>query len=382
MVENRSAAGAARPLAMVVGPTRQAPSVLERLAAPALPLTDPAFLAEFGRCLTRLREVVGSTSAETVVTPGSGTIGMECSAVSLLRPGLPVLVVSTGTWGERWRRICLRNRVPAHAPRFAPGRAPDLGAVDRALRRRRHQAVLVAHVDSSSGVRSDVAGLTALAHRHGALCLVDGVSAIGAERVEVDDWDLDLYLGGPSKGLAAAPGLALYALGRRAVEALRDRPWEPSTFALDLAPWLPVMAAALRGRFDYFQSPAGNSVMALSEALRLVLAEGREQRVARHAALRDRLHAGLADLGIRLLVPEERDRANGVTVCLVPDDLREERLLAAVADEGVVLQAGTLPLARRRTFRLGHLGTVDDDDISRALAAVEAGLRACRRNAR
>ncbi|MEW1758363.1 aminotransferase class V-fold PLP-dependent enzyme [Streptomyces cyaneofuscatus] len=367
------------PLAMVVGPTRPAPSVLKRMSEPAPPLTDPGFIAEFGRCLARLRRLIGASAADVAVVPGTGTSGMESIVVSLLRPGVPVLVASTGMWGDRWRDICLRLGIPAHAPRFPVGRAPDLRLLETLFSRHRYQALLVAHVDSSSGVRADLPGLAGLAHEHGALCLVDGVSAIGAEEIQLDAWDLDAYLGGPPKGLAGPPGLALHGLGRRAQEVLRNRDWTPGAYSLDLASWLPVMAAMEREEFGYCQSPAGNLVLGLSEALRLALAEGREGRVARHAALRDTLHAGLDSLGIDLLVPEPSERANGITVGVVPRDLDERRFMAAVAEQGVLLQPGTYRSMGDRTFRIGHLGTVTEADITRTISAIGVGLSTSRR---
>lgn len=366
-------------LAMVVGPTRQPASVLERMSAPAPPLTDPDFIAEFGRCLARLRHLVGSASAEVAIVPGSGTHGMESIAASLLQPGVPALVASTGMWGDRWRDICLRHDIPVRAPRFPVGRAPDPELIEKLLARREHQALLVAHVDSSSGVRADLPELARLARKYDALILVDGVSAIGAEQIELDAWDLDVYLGGPPKGLAGPAGLATYAFSRRAAQRLRERDWRPHTYSLDLAPWLPVMAATEHGEFGYFQSPAGNLVLGLSEALRLALEEGRSVRVDRHRALRDLLHDGLADLGVQLLVPEAADRAYGVTVGEVPQGLGEDKLLSAVASEGVLLQAGTFRPMGRSTFRIGHLGSVAEEDITRTIAALRAGLSRFRR---
>ncbi|MFF0144101.1 alanine-glyoxylate transaminase/serine-glyoxylate transaminase/serine-pyruvate transaminase [Amycolatopsis sulphurea] len=377
LVDQQAARGTT-PLPMVVGPTRMAPSVRQRLSAPAPPLTDAGFISEFGDCLARLGEVVGSDTAELLVTPGSGTIGMEAIAASLLRPGAPVLVASTGVWADRWREICLRQQVPVHAPRFAVGCPPELELLEELLSRTQFQAVLVTQVDSSSGVRADIAEIAAIATQYDALSLVDGVSALGAEHVEVDEWGVDVYLAGPSKALGASAGLAIYALSDRAVSRLRDRSWGMGTFALDLAPWLPVMAATRRGEFGYYQSPASNLVLALSEALRLVLVEGRDVRVARHEALRDTLYAGLAALGIGLFVPDEAARANGVTVCRVPPGVDEAALLREIAAEGVVLQAGTLPAVGGSTFRIGHMGNVTETDIATTLRAIEAGLAACR----
>jgi alanine-glyoxylate transaminase/serine-glyoxylate transaminase/serine-pyruvate transaminase len=368
------------PLAMVVGPTRPAPSVLDRLSEPARALTDPEFLAEFGRCLARVRELVGSPRAEVAVVPGTGTTGMETVVASFLRPGVPVLVASTGMWGDRWRDICVRNKVPVHSPRSPVGKGPQVELLDKMLSQQSYQALLVSHVDSSSSVRANLPELAQLARRHDVLFFVDGVSAIGAEQIEMDAWDVDVYLGAPPKGLSAPAGLAIFALRERALAHLRARNWTPNTYSLDIVPWLPVMAATERGEFGYFQSPSGNLVVALSEALRLALDEGRDARVRRHESLRDKLHAGLGELGIRLMVSDLRDRANGMTVCAVPQDLREEEFLRAVADEGVVLQAGTYPATGSRTFRIGHLGTVTDADITRTIAAVAAGLRNSRRN--
>lgn len=368
----------ARPLPMVVGPTRPAPSVLARLAEPAPALTDPAFLAEYGHCLARFREVVGSASAEVVITPGTGTTGMEALAASFLRPGVPVLIASTGMWGDRWRDICTRMGVPARAPRSAVGRVPDPALIRRLLAD--CQALLITHVDSSSGVRCDVAELAAIARERGMPCLVDGMAGLGADEVDFDAWDIDAYLAGPSKGLAAPPGLAMVAIAGRAAARLRERDWTPTSYSLDLAPWLPAMAAAERGEPAYVQTPAGNLLLALAEALRLVLAEGVGARVARHARLRDILYTGLADLGVDLLAPEPGERPNGVTVCQVPNGVDEWRLLAAVADHGVLLQAGTYSRTGRGTFRIGHLGNVTEADIASTLAAVRAGLLDSRRD--
>ncbi|MEV5885334.1 aminotransferase class V-fold PLP-dependent enzyme [Streptomyces sp. NPDC052020] len=364
----------AEPLAMVVGPTRPPESVLRCMSAPAPPLTDPGFIAEFGRCLSRLRALLGAATGPAAVVPGSGTHGLESIAVSLLRPGVPVLVASTGMWGDRWRDICLRHDIPVRAPKFPVGHAPDPGFLEKLIARREHQALLVAHVDSSSGVRADLPELARLARTYDMLLLVDGVSAIGAEQVEVDAWGIDVYLGGPPKGLAGPPGVATYVFSDRAAQLLRTRTWQPRSYSLDLAPWLPVMAATERGEFGYFQSPAGNLVLGLSEALRLALEEGRQARVARHAALRDMLHDGLEDAGVRLLVPSPRDRANGVTVGIVPRGLEERAFLESVAAEGVLLQAGTFSATGSRTFRIGHLGAVSEADIHRTVAAVRAGL--------
>ncbi|ASO19579.1 alanine-glyoxylate transaminase/serine-glyoxylate transaminase/serine-pyruvate transaminase [Actinoalloteichus hoggarensis] len=361
------------PLAMVVGPTRLAPSVLRRLADQPPPITDRRFLAEFREALELLRPVLGTTAAETFLVPGSGTAGMESLAASLLDPARPVLVLSTGMWGERWHELCTGLGLPSRVLRAAPGHGLDLDEVAACLRDRPYQAVLLTHVDSSSGVRADVATVTALAHRHGALSLVDGIAAAGAEEVRQDDWDVDAYLTSPPKALSGPGGLFLVALRAAAVDVLTDRGWTPRGYSLDLGRWLPVTRTLAAGDFAYFQTPPGALVSALAESLRLIVAEGPE-RIRRHETLAVRLRTGLAAADLRLFTADAADRAHGVTVLRTPAGVDAARLVAAVERHGVVLQAGTYPTAARRTVRIGHLGNHTAADVDRTLAALTAAL--------
>jgi alanine-glyoxylate transaminase/serine-glyoxylate transaminase/serine-pyruvate transaminase len=355
---------------MVVGPSRPAPSVLARLAEPAPPLTDRDFLAEFAECMDLLRHISSGGPSLPIVVPGTGTTGMESLVTSLLEPGRPVVVLSTGMWGDRWRDICQRNGIPTRSLTSGFGAPPNVGALQLVLEQRDYQAVLVTHVDSSSGVRASVDVVAALAARHGALTLVDGVAALGAEHVAQYDWGIDAYLAGPAKALAAPPGLAIVLLGHRALDLLERRTWTPPSYSLDLLPWVPVMRAAGRCQPGYFQTPAGNLVAALTQALRLVTHEGLAERIVRHYHLRDRLHSGLIDLGVRPAVDNEEARSNVATVCWVPDGWDRDEFVSAVAAAGVLTQTGTHPAAAHRTFRIGHLGNVTEEDIDRTLAAI------------
>jgi alanine-glyoxylate transaminase / serine-glyoxylate transaminase / serine-pyruvate transaminase len=360
-------------LNMVIGPSRIAPSVLDRMAVPAPAITDPDFLQVFGECLRQLRMILGSQDGASFIIPGTGTMGMEMVTASFLPAGVPVALVSTGYWGDRWAAICARLGMDLHTVRCAPGTGPDLERVESVIRDKGCQALIVTHADSSTGVLADLQALAAIARDHGALTLVDGICGAGIEAVEQTRWGIDVYLTGTPKGLGVPAGLALISANERAMSLLKGRSWECPSFSLDLKPWIPVFAAAEEGLPGYFQSPAGNLVLALAEGLRLVLMEGLEARVQRHRELTRMLHAGLAANGIQLLVPDEGGRANGVTVCLYPDAWGSE-LLEAVKRFRVLLVSGLYPGMETRTFRIGHLGNVTQSDIEMTLGAISQAL--------
>lgn len=358
---------------MVVGPTRLAPSVLARLGDQARPITDAVFLADIRRALSQLRSVLGTEEGECLVLPGSGTAGMESLAVSLLDPRRPALVLSTGMWGERWQALCSDLGLPTAIHRAEPGRGLDLDRVESLLAARSYQAVLVTHVDSSSGVCADVAAVTEAAHRHGALSLVDGIAAAGAEVIRQDEWAIDAYLAAPPKALSGPGGLYLVSLREAAVRSLVDRDFSPRGYSLDLRRWLPVMRSLAEGEFAYFQTPPGNLMGALAESLRLVVEEG-PARLVRHDRLAERLRRGLTESGVELFTIDPTDRAHGVTVLRTPEGSSPAELVAAVERHGVVLQAGTHPVAAEYTVRIGHLGNHTESDIDRTIAAIRAAM--------
>jgi alanine-glyoxylate transaminase / serine-glyoxylate transaminase / serine-pyruvate transaminase len=360
-------------LTMTIGPSRIAPSVLACMAVPPPAITDPDFLQVFGQCLRDLRTILGSTDGQSFIIPGTGTMGMEMLAASVVPVGSSVLVVSSGYWGDRWAIICERLGLKVSHLISPPGSPPDLDQVETVLSKEACRALFMTHVDSSSGLLADIKLLSEIARRYSAMTLVDGICAAGVEVIEQTAWGIDMYVTGTPKGLGVPAGLALISANERATDLLKHRRWQCRSFALDLGPWVPVMEAAERGQPGYFQSPAGNLVLGLAEGLRLVLTEGLTARVKRHQKLSGILHAGLETLGIRLLVEDGAQRANGVSVCVYPDSLGAV-LLDIVEDCGVLLVSGLHPEAASRTFRIGHLGNVTAADIQMTLTALAKAL--------
>src|SRR5262245_32286328 len=121
-------------LNMVIGPSRIASSVLERMAVPPPPITDPHFLRVLGECLRQLRTILGSKDGASFIVPGTGTMGMEMVTASFLPAGVPVAVVSTGYWGDRWAAICSRLGAEVHSINCAPGSGPDPEQVESVIR--------------------------------------------------------------------------------------------------------------------------------------------------------------------------------------------------------------------------------------------------------
>jgi alanine-glyoxylate transaminase/serine-glyoxylate transaminase/serine-pyruvate transaminase len=125
----------------------------------------------------------------------------------------------------------------------------------------------------------------------------------------------------------------------------------------------------------YHHTAPISMVVALRESLRMVFEEGLEARIARHARHRDALVAGLAALGLDLLVAPEF-RLPMLTSVRVPegiDDGAVRRRLLGVYN--IEIGAGLGPLAGR-VWRIGLMGhSSRPENVRTVLKALGESLR-------
>ena len=233
------------------GPTPVPPEVLAAMGAPVVHHRSPDFKPIYERCLARLRDVC-RTESDVLLFTASGTGAFESAVVNLVSPGEPHLVVSAGSFGERWIAMTKAYGADVDELRYAWGETPDPEDVRARLAERPAKAVWVVQSETSTGVVADVQAIAAVAKEAGALVVVDAVSSLGAVPCETDAWGLDVVVSGSQKALMTPPGLGLAAVSDAAYAAAGSTPrfyfdWErtrKAQRALDA----PVHAAGLARR--------------------------------------------------------------------------------------------------------------------------------------
>jgi alanine-glyoxylate transaminase/serine-glyoxylate transaminase/serine-pyruvate transaminase len=228
------------------------------------------------------------------------------------------------------------------------------------------------HVDTSSGVRVDVAELSRVAREADALVVVDGVCSIGGEEFHGDAWGVDVALTASQKAIGAPPGLAIVTVGPRARAARENRRSPFPGYFTDFMNWLPVMESYEGGAPGYFGTPAVTLLAMLNTALEELAAEPMPARVARHARIGGAFKAGVAALGLENVAAPEAN-ANTLTVVRNPAGVGDE-LVDAVRAEGVTIARAIHPELRGRCFRVGHMGICGPAEILTTLGAIERAL--------
>jgi alanine-glyoxylate transaminase/serine-glyoxylate transaminase/serine-pyruvate transaminase len=366
-----------RTLLMIPGPIEFDPAVLAEMGAPTTGHLAANFIEAFGQALERMRQVFMSLDGQPIVLAGSGTLAMDTVGANLVEPGDRALVVNTGYFGDRYGAILERYGAQVTHVRAAAGARPALAEVEQALKVGRYKLMTITHVDTSTGVLTDVRGLAALARQYGVLCVVDGVCSVAAEELRMAEWGVDVALTASQKAIGVPPGLALAMVGPRALAAFQSRKTPVLNYYADWTNWLPVMQAYEARKTAYFGTPAVNLVFALNVSLGQILAEGMEARIVRHQRLSRACKAGISALGLGQVPVSPDAAANTMTAPRYPQGVNGAEFQALTVKAGVTLAGGLLPAIRTEYFRIGHMGAANLGDILATLGAIEIALAGC-----
>jgi aspartate aminotransferase-like enzyme len=172
---------------------------------------------------------------------------------------------------------------------------------------------------------------------------------------------------GSQKALMTPPGLSFAAVSEHGW-----RRTESATLPRFYWDWARQRRAQAKRSTPF--TPPTSTVVALVEALGLVLENGLEAAFARHRALGRACRAGIKAIGLELYSPDD-DSAAVLTGALTPEGIDAVELRLALRDRhGITIAGGHGDLVSR-LFRIGHIGHVTIDDVAEALNALEVELR-------
>jgi serine---pyruvate transaminase len=349
---------------MTPGPTDAPEATLLSMARQVTHHRTPEFRGLLAEAFAGLKHVF-ATENDVLILTSSGTGAMEAAVVNLVPRGGKAIVLESGKFAERWRKICevfgidvVRYEVPWGAPFDAERLAELLQANPDAT------AVFSTLLETSTGVGHDIEAIGKVVRPSNALLVVDGISGVGAMECQADQWGIDVLVVGSQKALMTPPGLAFVAVSPaawRQIESI-DRP----AFYFDLLAYRKAMAES-----DTPFTPSIPLVKALVESLRAIRAVGIEQIWGQARVLSRAARAGIEAMGLRRVAERPAD---GMTAVFLPDGVDSKTFFERLQVRfGVKLAGGQGPL-KGRIFRLAHMGMADALDLLAGLAAIELVL--------
>ena len=358
------------------GPTNIPQRVLLAMARPAVDFTGPEFVALRERSLERLKAVLKTKQGFAITYAASGNGAWDASIANLFSPGDKVLVPQTGFFADRWS-----NTARAYGLEVEPIATPDRRAVDPEIvakhlaadRKHAIKAVMLIQNETATGMRHPVAEVRAAMNRvgHPALYLVDTISSLASYDFRMDEWGVDLVIGGSQKGLMLPPGMAFTAINARAWEAAQAarnprRYWD----------WRPMVENGKQVQFC--GTPPIAHFYGLAESLDMIEEEGLENVFARHRRLANATRACVRHWGqgggVEIYSLDPDAASDSLTAVLVPPGHDADRVREIASNRyGVALGRGLAAL-QGRVFRIGHMGDLNEPMLLGSLAAIELAL--------
>ncbi|WP_028986963.1 pyridoxal-phosphate-dependent aminotransferase family protein [Thermicanus aegyptius] len=353
----------------IPGPTPIPPSVNRALLQPMVGHRDRQVSERIKKLIPRLRPLFGTEKNDVLIVAGSGTSGLEAAAVNLTQEGEEVLVLVTGAFGDRFRKILEAYRLTVHAVETEWGEPVDPEQVKKALNSHPGVKVVFAtHSETSTGVLNPIDQIAHVVHEHSdALIAVDGVSSIGGAEMRMDEWKIDLVVTGSQKALMLPPGLAFLAVSEKAWTKISNNP--RPRFYLDLLKYKKSL-----GEDTVPFTPAVSHLFALDQSLSLIEEEGLQETLKRHLLMMKMTRAGIRAMGVPLLVAEERYSSPTVTA-VIPDDFTPGAFRTVMSKEFNIVFASGQGHLKDRIFRIGHMGYCSPTDVLQYLGAMELALQ-------
>jgi alanine-glyoxylate transaminase / serine-glyoxylate transaminase / serine-pyruvate transaminase len=365
---------AGREFLMIPGPSTMPDEVLRAMhrpaidiyAGPLVQMTDE-LLADLGR--------IFRTEGRIYIYSSNGHGAWEASLANVLSRGDKVLALESGRFAVEWGVAAAAMGCESEVLAGSWRRAVDPNAVEARLRadkEGRIKAVLVAQIDTASGVVNDIAAIGAAikAARHDALYLVDAVASLGCVPFEMDAWGVDVAMAGSQKGLMTPPGLSFVAANARARDAhkranLRSPYWDWTARESD------------QHYAKHGGTPPEHLLFGLRQALDMVLAEGLENAQRRHRllaeAVRQTVAAWSAGGALSFNIDKPSERSDTVTFVLMEDPAPLldfcNRKCGVVLGRAIGAMAG-------KGFRIAHMGHINAPMVLGTLGTVEVALRA------
>ncbi|KAI9886882.1 MAG: hypothetical protein M1823_001318 [Watsoniomyces obsoletus] len=374
-----SSTQAAHPTLLIPGPIEFDDAVLESMSHYSESHVSAPFISTFSSTLSLLRKLFQTTNpaSQPFIVSGSGTLGWDMVSSNLLEQGDSVLVLHTGYFGDSFAD-CLRvygaNPIQLKA---RIGSRPSLSEVEQALQEKPYKMITITHVDTSTGVLSDVKALAELVHRVSpeTLVVVDGVCSVGSEEIKFDEWGLDVVLTASQKGIGCPAGLSILMVSERGVKRFEERTSPPTSYYASWGNWLPIMKNYELKKPSYFATPSPQLIHALETSLRQILSFPLETRWEAHRTASSKVKHAINELGLKQLAENPEMQANGMTAFWLPDGITPGDVLPKLLEQGgVVLAGGLHKEIAGRYLRVGHMGiSVTDpkrDDIEKVLKAI------------
>lgn len=347
----------------IPGPTEVRPEILDAQAQWMIGHRMPECADLIGRILPKLSQVF-FTNQTVLITASSGTGLWEAAVRNCINK--KALTCVNGAFASRFSDVVGLNGKDMEILSVPWGQPVLPEQVVERLSTGDFDAVTVVHNETSTGATSPIKeiaqAIRAMPGGEDIMILVDSVSGLSGARIEMDAWDLDVVLSSSQKAFALPPGLAFCAVSDRAMAKAKTVPARGYYFDF-------ISLAKSIAKNQTPATPAVSLLYALDLQLDNMMAEGMENRFARHLAMRDRTLEWSKSKGFEIFVTPGYE--SPTVTCLANNlEIDISALNKYLRGHGMIISNGYGEL-KGKTLRIAHMGDIQMYEMEELFAAMD-----------
>ena len=332
------------------GPTRVRENVrLEIAKETTNPDIDVEF-CEFYKNTCKKMSSILNTENDVYILSGEGILGLEAACASLTEPGDKVLVIDNGIFGRGFDDFVKMygGEVVYFSGDYT--KEIDIEELEKFLQKENDfKYATVVHCDTPTGVLNDLSKICPLLKRYNILTVVDSVAAMVGEEIRVDDWQIDIALGGSQKAISAPTGLTIVSISEDAKNSMKNRKMPIVGFYLNLTIW----EKYYENKWFPYTMPI-NEIIGLDRAIDNILEEKLENVLARHEKIASATRKAFTEYGLKLYL--ESGYSNTVTAVEIPENIGALNLTKHMLEKYNTLVSTSLCDYKDKLLRIGHMG--------------------------
>lgn len=312
--------------------------------------------------LADLKHVL-ATQNDLVMFCASGTGAMDASVSNLFSAGDRVIVAHAGKFGERWVEICKAYGLEVIECKAEYGSPVLAETVISTLHSEPGvKGVFIQASETSTGVAHDVQAIGEAVKKTDALFVLDAITGIGTMPLDIDNWGLDVVIGGSQKSFMIPPGLAFLTMSEKA--------WKFNASSTLPHYYFDIKAEKKSGdKGSSSWTPATSLVLAMHSALQYIKEVGMDNLVRNAQLLAQATRAAAVEIGLKPFATSQP--SSSVTAILAPEGMDSGVIVKGFRNEFGAIIANGQGSMQGKIFRMAHLGYFDFADMFAVVAELE-----------
>lgn len=352
---------------MTPGPTHIDEEVRFEMARHNInPDMDKDFYEYYKKTTDNLKSIL-KTKNDVLILCGEGILGLEAACASLIEQGDKVLCIDNGIFGNGFGDFAkiYGGEVTYFKGDYTKG--IDILELEEFLRNNNDfKIATLVHCETPSGITNPIDKVCKLLKEYNIITVVDSVSAIGGEELYVDDWNIDIVLGGSQKCLSAPAGLTFLSISDTAWNKILNRKSSIGSFYANLAIW----KNWYEDKWFPYTQPA-NNIYGFNKAIEKYLNE--ENPIARHKKIGNAVRNSIINCGLELY--PENSFSNTVTTVKVPEIVCFDEIYNLMLNDHKIMIGGAFGYLKDKVFRIGHMGeNCYEEKLHKTLKALDTVL--------